>query len=104
MKIGVGLLPYISIASVWQKRLSVVADCAAYRHRLRLDTNSCRTIALGDLTASYNGIPRRYYRFGTSWPHVRRTLRVALERRGDPFAVMVPTAEIIRFCRVGGGA
>jgi hypothetical protein len=97
VKIGVGLLPYISLASVWQKRRPVMTDCAAYRHRLRIDTKSCRTIALADLTASHNGIPRRYYRFGTSWPHVRQTLLVALEQDGDPFAVMVPTAEIIRF-------
>jgi hypothetical protein len=75
----------------------VMTDCGAYRHRLKLDTKSCRTVALGDLTASHNAIPRRYYRFGTSWPHVRGNLLVALEQDGDPFAVMVPTAEIIRF-------
>jgi len=97
VKIGVGLLPYISIASVWQNRRPVMTDCAAYRHRLRLNTKLCSTVALGDLTASHNGIPRRYYRFGASWPHVRRTLLLALEQDGDPFAVMVPTAEIIRF-------
>jgi hypothetical protein len=32
-----------------------------------------------------------------SWPDVRRTLVVALEQNGDPYAVMIPTAEIIRF-------
>jgi len=31
VKIGVGLLPYISIASVWRKRRPVVTDLAAYR-------------------------------------------------------------------------
>jgi hypothetical protein len=34
VKIGVGLLPYISIASVWQKRRPVVTDLTAYRRRL----------------------------------------------------------------------
>ena len=52
---------------------------------------------LGDLTANYNGIPRSYYRFGASWPHVRETLLVIQEQDGDPFAVMMPTTEIIRF-------
>jgi hypothetical protein len=52
VRIGVGLLPYISIASVWQKRRPVTIDCAAYRHRLRLDTRLFRTVVLGDLTAS----------------------------------------------------
>ena len=52
---------------------------------------------LGELTANYNGIPRSYYRFGASWPHVRETLLVIQEQDGDPFAVMMPTTEIIRF-------
>jgi hypothetical protein len=63
VRIGVGLLPYISIASVWQKRRPVAADFAAYRRQLRIDTRSCRTEMLGDLTANHNGIPRTYYLF-----------------------------------------
>jgi len=58
VKIGVGLLRYISIASVWQKRRPVVTDLAAYRHRLRIDTTSCRMVALGELTSS----PQRRYK------------------------------------------
>ena len=63
-KFGVGLLPFISTASVWQKGRPVATDCAAYRRQLTIDTRSCRTEMLGDLTANYNGIPRSYYRFG----------------------------------------
>jgi hypothetical protein len=44
-----------------------------------------------------NAIPRSSYLFGASWPNVCRTLLVAVEQDGDPHAVMVPTAEIIRF-------
>ncbi len=66
VKIGVGLLPYISIASVWQKRRPVVTDLAAYRYRLRIDTTSCRMVALGELTSSHNAIPRSNYLFGPS--------------------------------------
>src|SRR5215469_15240746 len=62
-----------------------------------IDMELCRTEILDDLTANYNGIPRSYYRFGASWPHVRETLLVVEEQDGDPFALMVPTAEIIRF-------
>ena len=58
VKIGVGLLPFISIASVWQKGRPVATDCAAYRRQLAIDTKSCRTEMLGDLTANYNGIPK----------------------------------------------
>jgi len=42
-KIGVGLLPFISTASVWQKGRPVATDCAAYRRQLTIDTKSCRT-------------------------------------------------------------
>jgi hypothetical protein len=97
VKIGVGLLPYIAISSVWQKRRPVATHCAAYRRQVTIDTKLCRTEILGDLTANYNGIPRSYYRFGASWPHVRETLLMVQEQDGDPFALMVPTAEIIRF-------
>jgi hypothetical protein len=34
-------------------------DSAAYRRQLTIDTKSCRTEMLGDLTANYNGIPRK---------------------------------------------
>jgi hypothetical protein len=56
-KIGVGLLPFISIASVWQKRRPVATNCAAYRRQLTIETKLCRTEMLCDLTANYNGIP-----------------------------------------------
>jgi len=97
VKVSVGLLPYISIASVWQRRRPVITDFAACRHQLHIDTSSCRTVALGDVTNSANAIPRSSYLFGSSWPHVRRTLLVAVEQNGDPCSVMVPTAEIVRF-------
>jgi hypothetical protein len=97
VRIGVGLLPYISIGSVWRKRRPVATDLTAYRRRVSIDTALCRTLALGELTSSQNAIPRNSYLFGASWPHVRRTLLVAVEQDGDPYAVLVPTAEIIRF-------
>jgi hypothetical protein len=92
--IGVGLLPYIAIASVWRQGRPVFTKLAASRHRLGFDTSSCRIVPLADLA---NAIPRHSYLFGVSWPAVRRTLLVAVEQNGDPYAVMIPTAEIIRF-------
>ena len=94
VKIGVGLLPYISIASVWRRRRPVITNLGANRHRLCIDTSSCRMVPLADLA---NAIPRRSYLFGVSWPDVGATLLVTLEQDGDPYAVMIPTAEIIRF-------
>ena len=94
VRIAVGLLPYISIASVWQQRRPVIKDLAASRHRLCIDTSLRRTVALAELA---NAIPRSSYLFGVSWPDVRRTLLVAVEQNGDPYAVMIPTLEVIRF-------
>jgi hypothetical protein len=94
VRIGVGLLPYISIASVWRRRRPVLMNLAASRHWLCFDTSSCRILPLADLA---NAIPRSSYLFGVSGPDVRPTLLVALEQDRDPYAVMIPTAEIIRF-------
>jgi hypothetical protein len=66
-KISVGLLPYISIVSVWQRRRPVVTNLGACHHRLCIDTSSCRLVTLAELTASANAIPRRSYLFGASW-------------------------------------
>src|SRR5208337_5452703 len=97
VKIGVGLLPYVWIGSVWQKRRPVITNLSAYRGRVSIDATSLRMVALGMATSRDNAIPRSSYLFGTSWPNVCRTLLVAVEQDGDPYAVMVPTAEIIRF-------
>src|SRR5271157_215056 len=51
VRIGVGLLPYIAIASVWQQRRPVITDLAASRHRLTINTSSCRMVALGDVAS-----------------------------------------------------
>jgi hypothetical protein len=97
VKIGVGLLPYIWIGSVWQKRRPVMTNLAAYRSRVSIDTTSFRMVSLDMAANRDNVIPRSSYLFGASWPHVCRTLLAAVEQNGDPYAVMVPTAEIIRF-------
>jgi len=94
VKIGVGLLPYISIASVWRRRRPLIKNLGANRRRLRIDTSSCQMVPLADLA---NAIPRSCYLFGVSWPDVRATLLVTVEQDGDPYAVIIPTAEIIRF-------
>jgi hypothetical protein len=96
-KITVGLLPYISIASVWRKQRPVVTNLDSYRQRLDIDTSSCRRERLGDLAMGLKVIPVHSYFFGDVWKNVNNTLVLAIEQDGDPYAVMVPTTEIIRF-------
>jgi hypothetical protein len=64
VKISVGLLPYISIASVWQRRRPVITDFAACRHQLRIDTSSCQTVALGGFVAKFRKKPFRLIEVG----------------------------------------
>ena len=57
VKIGVGLLPYVWIGSVWQKRRPVITNLSAYRGRVSIDATSLRMVALGMATSRDNAIP-----------------------------------------------
>jgi hypothetical protein len=61
VKIGVGLLPYVWIGSVWQKRRPVITNLSAYRGRVSIDATSLRMVALGMATSRDNAIPRSSY-------------------------------------------
>src|ERR1700719_37808 len=61
VKIGVGLLPYVWIGSVWQKRRPVITNLSAYRGRVSIDATSLRMVALGMATTRDNAIPRSSY-------------------------------------------
>jgi hypothetical protein len=60
VRIGVGLLPYISIPSVWRRHRPVLTNLVANRQRLRIDTASSRTVVLADLA---DAIARSNYLF-----------------------------------------
>src|ERR1700741_3606894 len=60
VKIGVGLLPYIWIGSVWQKRRPVITNLSAYRGRVSIDATSLRMVALGMATSRDNAIRRSF--------------------------------------------
>jgi hypothetical protein len=57
VKIGVGLLPYVWIGSVWQKRRPVITNLSAYRGRVSIDATSLRMVTLGMATSRDNAIP-----------------------------------------------
>lgn len=64
VKIGVGLLPYIWIGSIWQKRRPVLTNLSAHHGRVSIDTRSIRRVTLGAALSSDNAIPRSSYLFG----------------------------------------
>jgi hypothetical protein len=57
VKIGVGLLPYVWIGSVWQKRRPVITNLSGYRGRVSIDATSLRMVALGMATSRDNAFP-----------------------------------------------
>src|SRR5208282_1954594 len=61
VKIGVGLLPYVWIGSVWQKRRPVITNLSTYRGRVSIDATSLRMVALGMATSRDNAIPELSY-------------------------------------------
>ena len=75
VKIGVGLLPYVWIGSVWQKRRPVITNLSAYRGRVSIDATSLRMVALGMATvvimpfpeAATYSVPPGQTSAGPSW-------------------------------------
>lgn len=98
VKIGVGQLPYISTGSVWHRQRPAAAQAPDLHHiKLIIDTSNVRFISLGDLIRTHRVIPESRYAFGKLWPIAATTQMAAIEIGGDPWAVIIPVSEIIRF-------
>lgn len=96
-EIGVGLLPYVSIGSVWHDQRPVSAPIRHYAKDFLVDTAGVTFKTVGDLIREADVIPRSHYLFSKSWDMARET-KVALVRVGDdPFGVIIPVSELIRF-------
>lgn len=95
VRIGVGQLPYISIGSVWHRGRRVSAEIDTAQHVvIEVDTARVRYVSVAELGSV---IPKSHYAFGRNWPYAARTQVAALEVDGDPYAVLVPVVELIRF-------
>ncbi|MCX7168439.1 MAG: hypothetical protein NTV11_19495 [Rhodocyclales bacterium] len=96
--IGVGQLPYVSIGSVWHNTKPQRNPLfGAYTEKLVLDTSSVRFVSLGDLAMKHRAIPKSHYLFAGNFSHAGRTLVAAIQLDGDPWAVLIPVTELIRF-------
>lgn len=97
-EIGVGMLPYVSISSCWRNRRPVPVNTGNSRRTLALDTAKVRILTIGELYQKHKVMPPSAYNFGTAhWSIASQTLVAAIEVRGDPWAVIIPTIELIRF-------
>ena len=96
-EIGVGMLPYVSISSCWRNHRPVPVNTENYQRILALDTAKVRILTIGELYLKHKIMPPSAYNFGTHWHIAAQTSVAAIEVRGDPWAVIIPTIELIRF-------
>ncbi|MDP3512226.1 MAG: hypothetical protein Q8S20_05695 [Sulfuritalea sp.] len=97
-KIGVGMLPYVSISSCWRNRRPIPVNTGNFQRTLAFDTAKVRILTIGELYEKHKVMPPSAYNFGTAhWRIAAQTMVAAIEVRGDPWAVIIPTIELIRF-------
>ncbi len=98
VRIGVGQLPYVSIGSLWHKRRPVSGSLEpAFALDMDIDTSSVRFVSLGDLVLKHGIIPKKNYAFGNNFKYAAPTMLAAVELDGDPWALLFPVTELIRF-------
>ncbi|MDO8932342.1 MAG: hypothetical protein Q7U97_08120 [Rhodocyclaceae bacterium] len=98
VRIGVGQLPYVSIGSIWHKKRPVANPLFADRSIDKIiDTSAIQFVSLGDLIYKHRVIPKSCYSFGTNLPYAASTQLAAIEIDGDPWAILIPVIELIRF-------
>lgn len=98
VRIGVGQLPYVSIGSIWHNRRPVrLSNWAGLPIDISVDTTKTRFVSFGDLATVHRVIPKSLYTLGKSFPVAATTQFIAIEANDDPWAVLVPVIEIIRF-------
>lgn len=95
-RIGVGQLPFLLIGSQWQdgemkSRCSLRLPLVS----LKVDTTSAESVHTGVKTADHFVIPRTHFQLGS---HIHaRSWCIAIPRGSDPYSVLIPAPEVIRF-------
>lgn len=97
-KIGVGQLPYVSIGSVWHRQKPMAVQIPNFHHiKKEIDTSRARFVSVGDLVMKHNVIPKSHYAFDKLLTAAATTQMVAIEIKGDPWAILIPVSELVRF-------
>lgn len=97
-RVGVGCLPLLHIGAIWQGRLPVPLDRYKYtREDFQLNmAPGAMTIRRSDFSTTKGSlIPKEYYHLSIETAQAARVLTI--EHKGNPYAVIIPVAEIIRF-------
>lgn len=95
INVGVGLLPIIAIGSIWKNGLhqGVFSGTSKSFSDLKISKNNIKFIPASYKINNQFLIPQSQYKLGTglnSW-------LVAVEYRGNPYGILIPAIELIRF-------
>lgn len=95
-RIGIGQLPLIDIGSVWRDGIhqGIFAGVSEEFTNLRIDNQTVLVVSAVHKEDGLNIIPYRYYRVGKAGAG---SLLVAVEQNGDPYGILIPAMELIRF-------
>lgn len=101
-EIGVGLLPLVWIGSVWRNGYRIDDGIVKYvAQSFSVDTTFAMPIqfsACSDPTLQSRLIPATEYPLGlTAWGKIRESQLFALPVNGDPYGMLIPAIEVIRF-------
>ncbi len=95
IKIGVGQLPFIEIGSVWRDGIhqGIYAGTTERFNHLLISSESTTIISARHKEGDHYLIPYNYYRLGLSLD----SQLVAVEYKDDPYGILIPAIELIRF-------
>lgn len=96
-QVGVGQLPFLAIGSLWRdrSRLDQSAGFSVHLRDIRIDAKCVRLVDAGTkLEVDRWLIPPFEHRLPKS---TFRSLCLAIEYNGDPYGILLPVAEAIRF-------
>lgn len=103
VKVGVGQLPYLTLGSVWRNRRRLSDQSIGSRRRmtnLQIDGACVGLISLDCPVGETNQGKRKWLVPPFSYPLPRTVYKsfcLAIEHDGDPFAILLPVTEAIRF-------
>lgn len=95
IRLGIGQLPLIEIGSIWKDgiRQEIMAGVSESFRNLEINSQTVNIISAGHKENGQSIIPYSHYRLGVA----AGSKVVAIERDGDPYAILIPAMELIRF-------
>ncbi|WP_157830568.1 hypothetical protein [Aeromonas sobria] len=96
INIGIGQLPLISTGSIWHDGLCQEFTAGKYEtiNNLLISPQTTQIITATHKENGKNIIPYKSYRVGRAGAGSKL---IAVERNGDPFALIIPVMELVRF-------